>query len=139
VPSLTEERGLILSTFTVHDKWRAVGVSKIPLPLGISSCVFTYRVILNDVCLSSIASFISANVGRTLSAHNMNFVILMDENCSYTQANNILRKTPTNALILLITLYSHFYTSSCFSPHPQGRLIHFVSRCKYQIKERCIV
>ena len=81
--------------------------------MGISSYVLTYRVILHDVCVSSIASFIPANVGRPLSAHNLRFVVCMDEKCSYyTHASNILRKNANIALIYVNTnLFTllHFY------------------------------
>jgi hypothetical protein len=107
LPSLTEERGVIPSIFTVYDKWQAVGVSNIAFPVGISSCVFIYQVILRDVCVSFIACFISGNVGRPLSARNLRFNICVDEKCLYfTQANNILRKNPNIALIYVNTIFT---------------------------------
>ena len=107
MPSLTEERDVISCTFTVYDKWQAVGVSNITFPVGISSCVFIYQVILRDVYVSFIASFISTNVGRPLSAYNLRFNICVDEKClCFTQANNILSNNPNIALIYVNTIFT---------------------------------
>jgi hypothetical protein len=78
------QRGLTFSSFTLYDKWRAVGGVQRTLPRGHSSRIFTYRVVLPEVYVSSIVSFIPANVEHLLSLRSLPVIICMDDKCLYS-------------------------------------------------------